>query len=73
VVGERLVDPFPDDKPLFTITADNVDEHADKLSPGQVAMFKRYPDTYRMRIFPTRRSARHARGGVRGDQDCRSR
>jgi hypothetical protein len=59
VVGERLVDPFPDDKPLFTITADNVDEHADKLSPGQVAMFKRYPDTYRMRIFPTRRSARH--------------
>jgi hypothetical protein len=51
--------PFPDDKPLFTITADNVDEHADKLSPGQIAMFKRYPDTYRMRIFPTRRSARH--------------
>ncbi len=59
VEGERLVDPYPDDEPLFTITAENVDEHADKLSPGQVAMFKRYPDTYRMRIFPTRRSATH--------------
>lgn len=56
--GERLVDPFPEDQVLFTITADNVDEHADKLSPGQIAMFKRYPDTYRMRIFPSRRSAR---------------
>ncbi len=56
--GDRLVDPFVNDKPLFTITADNVAEHADKLSPGQVAMFKRYPDSYRMRVFPSRRSAR---------------
>jgi hypothetical protein len=56
-VGDRLVDPYPEDEPLFTITADNVDQYADKLSPGQIAMFKRYPDTFRMRIFPTRRSA----------------
>lgn len=59
VEGERLVDPYPQDEPLFTITAANVDKHANKLSPGQVAMFKRYPDTYRMRVFPTRRSATH--------------
>jgi hypothetical protein len=57
-VGDRLVDPYPEDSPLFTITADNVGDYADKLSPGQIAMFKRYPDTYRMRVFPTRRSAR---------------
>ena len=57
-VGDRLVDPYPEDEPLFVITADNVDEHADKLTPGQIAMFERYPETYRMRIFPTRRSAR---------------
>ncbi len=56
--GDRLIDPFPEDEPLFTITAANMEEHADKLSPGQIAMFKRYPDTFRMRIFPTRRSAR---------------
>ena len=56
--GDRLVDPYPEDEPLFTITADNVDEYADKLSPGQIAMFRRYPQTYRMRVFPTRRSAR---------------
>jgi hypothetical protein len=58
--------PLPDDEPLFTITAANVDEHADKLSPGQIAMFKRYPDTFRMRIFPTRRSARLPDGSTPG-------
>jgi len=58
VEGERLVDPYPDDKVLFTITADNVAEHQDKLSPGQVAMFKRYPETYKIPVYPTRRSAR---------------
>ncbi|HCD56798.1 MAG TPA: DUF1329 domain-containing protein, partial [Halieaceae bacterium] len=34
--GERLVDPFSADEPLFTITAENVEQYADKLSPGQV-------------------------------------
>lgn len=56
--GERLVDPFSADQPLFTITADNVDQYADKLSPGQIAMFRRYPDTYQMPVYPSRRSAR---------------
>ncbi|NND67671.1 MAG: DUF1329 domain-containing protein, partial [Halioglobus sp.] len=55
--GERLVDPYKDDKPLFTITAQNMQQYAEFLSPGQQAMFKRYPDTYKMPIFPTRRSA----------------
>lgn len=58
VLGERLVDPYAEDEPLFTITAANVDEHAEYLSPGQIAMFKRYPDTYAMPVYPTRRSAR---------------
>lgn len=57
-VGDRLVDPFPDDEPLFVISSDNVADYAEQLSPGQIAMFKRYPDTYRMRVFPSRRSAR---------------
>ena len=55
--GEHYVDPFPEDKILFTITAANVAEYADKLSPGQIAMFKRYPNTYKMQVYPTRRSA----------------
>jgi len=55
--GMHHPDPFSDDEILFTITAENVEQYADKLSPGQVAMFKRYPDTWRMHVYPTRRSA----------------
>lgn len=50
-------DPFADDKPLFTITADNYTEHQDKLTAGQIGMFKQYPETFRMHIYPTRRTA----------------
>ena len=45
-----LANPFAGEKPLFTITAQNVDQYKDKLTPGQLAMFKRYPDTYRMPV-----------------------
>lgn len=57
-VGQRLVDPFSGDKPLFVITAENLDQYSENLSPGQIAMFKRYPDTYKMPVYKTRRSAR---------------
>ncbi|MGD9984954.1 MAG: DUF1329 domain-containing protein [Porticoccaceae bacterium] len=49
-------DPFAADKVLFTITAQNYQQYADKLTPGQQKMFETYPD-YFMNIYPTRRSA----------------
>ncbi|KAB0548432.1 DUF1329 domain-containing protein [Pseudomonas argentinensis] len=55
--GGFLADPFPNEKPLFTITAQNVEQYKDKLTPGQYAMFKRYPETYRMPVYTTHRSA----------------
>lgn len=55
--GDFYINPYADDKILFTITAENVSEYADRLSPGQVATFKRYPKTFRMNIYPARRSA----------------
>lgn len=54
--GSFHPDPFPEDQPLFTITAQNYREHADKLTPGQEKMFEIYPD-YFMNIYPTRRTA----------------
>jgi hypothetical protein len=50
-------DPFAEDQPLFTITTENADQYADHLSPGQKAMLDRYPETWRMNVYPTRRSA----------------
>lgn len=48
-------DPFAGDKVLFTITAQNFQEHADKLTVAQKRMFETYPD-YFMNVYPTRRS-----------------
>jgi hypothetical protein len=55
--GDRQVDPFPGDKILATITAANASEYADKLSPGQVALFQRYPNTWKMNLYQSRRTA----------------
>jgi len=54
--AKGFADAFPGDKPLYTITAANVDSHKDKLPPGQVELLKRYP-TYKLNVYPTRRSA----------------
>jgi hypothetical protein len=52
-----LADPFASEQPLFTITASNAEQYQDKLSPGQVAMLKRYPDSYKIPVYPSHRSA----------------
>lgn len=54
---DRYTNPFAGEQPLFTITAANAEEYADRLSPGQLAMFKRYPDTFRMSVYPSHRTA----------------
>ena len=56
-VAKGYADPYANEKPLFTITAQNVEQYKDKLSPGQLAMFKKYPQTYKMHIYPSHRSA----------------
>jgi hypothetical protein len=55
--GRHYVDPFSDDRPLFTITAQDLDRYRDKLAVGHQALLKAYPDSYKMRVYPTRRSA----------------
>jgi hypothetical protein len=54
--GDHHPDPFAADKPLFTITAANAGQYAEKLAPGQQAMLKAYP-TFKMIVYPTHRSA----------------
>jgi hypothetical protein len=54
--GQRRADQFPGEKPLYTVTAKNIDQYADKLTDGQKEMLKKYP-TYRLNVFPTHRTA----------------
>ena len=53
--GQKRLDPYKDDKPLFSIDASNVDEYKDKLSEGQMALIRTLKG-YRMDVYPTRRS-----------------
>ncbi|MBQ4877285.1 DUF1329 domain-containing protein [Pseudoalteromonas luteoviolacea] len=55
--GMHHPDPYADDKILFTIDKSNLDKYKDNLSPGQIALFETYPDTFKMNIYQTRRSA----------------
>lgn len=54
--GKGYANPYASDKPLFTITAANVEQYKDKLAAGQIELLKRYP-SYQMKVYPTRRSA----------------
>ncbi len=55
-LGQHHIDPFSGDKPLFVISADNLDQHQDKLSVGHQNLLRTYP-SYTMPIYSTRRSA----------------
>jgi len=50
-------DPFAGDQPQYVVTAANMDQYQDMLTDGQKAMLQRYPETYKLRVFQTRRTA----------------
>lgn len=52
-----LSDPYGSEKPLFVINAQNAEQYKDKLAPGQMAMLKRYPNSYTLPVYKTHRSA----------------
>ncbi|WP_420598528.1 DUF1329 domain-containing protein [Neptuniibacter sp.] len=54
--SDRYSNPFADEQPLFTITADNAEQYKDKLTPGQLAMLNKYP-TFSIPVYPTHRTA----------------
>jgi len=55
-VGDHHPDPFVNDQPLLTITAANLDDYRDQLTPGHIALLEAY-DTYKLIVYPTHRSA----------------
>lgn len=57
VQGTWHRDPYPEDSALFSISAANLDEYGEALSEGQKALLLAYPDTWRMHVFPSRRTA----------------
>ncbi len=58
--GTHYPNPYPDEKPLFTITAKNYKQYAKNLTDGQMAMFEKYPDTFVMPVYPSKRDVRYS-------------
>lgn len=55
--GGRRGDPFSGEKPILSITAANLAQHADKLTDGTLALLKKYPQTFRVDVYKTHRTA----------------
>lgn len=60
--GQIHPDPYKKDEPILIITSKNVQYHKDKLTAGSLALFKKFPNTFKMKIYPTRRDFRYSKG-----------
>ena len=56
-LGAARPDPFASEKPILVIRASNAAQYASKLPQGVMELFKRYPDTFRVDVYPTHRTA----------------
>ena len=55
--SDQFNDIYKIERPLFVITAKNISKYQDKLSEGQKALFRTFPDTYTMPVYKTHRNA----------------
>lgn len=55
--GDFHPDPYAGEAPLFTITGANFKEHAAFLSDGLIKMFETYPESFKLPVYKTHRSA----------------
>ncbi|MCG8313283.1 MAG: DUF1329 domain-containing protein [Pseudomonadales bacterium] len=56
-LGIHHPDPYADDKPIYTVTASNMDKYRDQLPTGLQALLRQYPETFTIPVYPTHRSA----------------
>lgn len=57
VNGGRRPDPFASEKPILKITASNAGEYSEELSEGVKELLKRYPESFRLDVYKTHRTA----------------
>jgi len=52
--------PYPDERPAFTITSKNFRRYENNLTDGQIALFQAYPDSYKVPVYPSKRDTRYS-------------
>jgi hypothetical protein len=54
--SDDYMDPYADEKPLYTIDGSNWKEYADELTAGTQGMFEKYGDAgFKMHVYPSHR------------------
>lgn len=53
----RRGNPFVNEKPLFSITTKNMGQYADSLTDGTKELLKKYPNSFRVDVYKTHRTA----------------
>ncbi|CAA0081350.1 putative protein [BD1-7 clade bacterium] len=56
--GDIYPDPYAAEKPLFVIDSTNLDKYQANLSDGQIALVKKFPDSFRIPVYPSHRDGR---------------
>lgn len=51
------VDLFPNEHALFSVSARNLDEYTARLTDGVQALLRKYPETYRIDVYPAHRTS----------------
>ena len=57
--ADQYVDPFKDEKPLYSVDGKNVDRYAASLTEGAKAMLKQFA-SFRLDVYPTHRATAYA-------------
>ena len=56
--SDNFVDPYPEEKPLYTINEGNWKDYAELLTVGSRAMFEKYgKDGWEMQVYPSHRGS----------------
>lgn len=56
--SDNYVNPYPDEKPLYTIDGSNWQEYADMLTVGTQGLFKKYgADGFKIHVYPSHRGS----------------
>lgn len=57
MLGDIPVELFKDEKPQFQVTAQNMAQYEALLSDGTKALLQKYPESFRVDVYPTHRTA----------------
>lgn len=57
VPGKPYLNPFKEEKPLFVIDKSNAEQYLANLTAGQIALLNAYPETFRIPVYQTHRTA----------------